>query len=372
MNMIQALAPAVAIYLDLPLGQIITLIGVGGLSCNLFQPVVGWVMGKRNLSWSMWVACSLAVLPIFMGWATGIWSLAFLIVLGALGTGMFHPEGVLCAHDASGKRAYLGVPFFLAFGFVFSSIAAPVGINWVNTFGFRALAILAIPGLVLGVLQYSWYRKKCREHPSVVIRPRSLRMTKRITGHMSFWPLMAIAICYGTSSGLFLAILTSHYELTFGPDSRFWAGWVLLIMGGFGSLFSFLWSHLTRNGGYYLLVLLTQLGASGLFVWMAHASSPLAGFLIAIPLSMISPNSVYPVAVSLARNSSGATQAIRAGLMVGGTWGVAGIIIMIAGVLVNRGVSTSSLILFSAGTALAASLLAGAQLIRDRIGTAKK
>lgn len=365
-TLLQALAPGMALRLGVPLGKVVVLVGVVQMVCNGIQPVVGWLMGMRNLSWILWAGSALSIAPCFMGWVDGYWALVVLVVVGALGTGIFHPEGVLSAHDSSGNLAYLGVPLFMAGGYFFSAASAPAAIHWVDWFDFPALAWLTLPGLVFAAGLLLIHRRKRRQHPSLVIRPRSRRQTRMETGRFSAWVLLALAAFCNCATALFMAILTSHYELVYGPEARAWAGWVLLVIGGGGVLASFFWGRLCRGGNYYLVVFLTQLGSAPLFALLAYASSPRIAFLISLPLSVISPGAVYPAAVTLIRNAAGLTQSLRVGLIVGGTWGTAGLVVMVAGHLLDRGVDSSHLIVVSACCCLIASLYAGLQALITR------
>jgi FSR family fosmidomycin resistance protein-like MFS transporter len=359
LSLLQGLAPMMALHLDAPLGRMVALVGIGQFVTNLVQPLAGLAMGKRNLSWIVWSAAALAVLPAFMGWAPGFRSLAAVYLLGAVGTGLFHPEGLLAAGDAAGEHAHIGVPLFMAGGFFASAVAAPVGIQWVRHFGFKSMALFAVPGLAVACSLLWIHRKRKREHPSVVIRPRSRRVTKFEPGRLSFWPIFAMSACFNVATGLFFAILASHYELKFGPGARAWAGWVILAMGGVASLASFFWGHVCRRQGYFVAVFFAMLVAAPLFYLLADASSPQAGFVIAVFLSLIAPGALYPTAVSLSRDSAGLTQSLRAGLMVGGTWGVAAIVTVVAGVQLDRGADSANLVAVSAVVCLLAGLIAG-------------
>lgn len=361
--LLQALAPSLAARLDIPLGTVVAVVGVGQLVNNCIQPLAGLIMGKRNLSWILWFGAVLAVFPAFMGLTAHFAVVALLVLLGSIGTGIFHPEGLLAAHDASGTHAHVGVPLFMACGYFFSAAAAPVAIYWVEHLGFPSLAWLTAPGLCIAVGLFILYRRKRRSHPSVVLRPRSRRQTRIEAGNYSVWPLLGVCACTSVATGLFMAILTSHYELAYGPDSRIWAGWVLLALGGGGVLASFFWGQMTRRRGYYLIVAATQVAAAPLFAWLAYAGTPAEGLAIVIPLSLISPGAVYPAAVTLVRNASGLTQSLRAGLVVGGTWGVASVVIMIAGWLLARGMSSANLVLISAAACLVAACIGGWQLV---------
>ena len=371
-GLLQVVAPGLAVYLGVPLGDLIMLVGISGLLNNIAQPVAGYIMGRKNLSWILWFSIALSALPAFMGLVPGFWSLAAIILLGAMGTGLYHPEGALSAHEATGEKAYLGVPLFMAGGAGIYAIATPLSIKLTETFGFPALAWTAVPGLIVAALFLFQYRERKRRHPSVVIRPRSKRVTKVQPGHMSFWPLLIVTSFFAVAGGMFIALLSSHYELTFGPEARTWAGWVLMVFGFAGSLCSFWWSAVAHKRGFYQVVLLTQALAFPLYGLMAFPPSAAAGFIVSIPLSIVSSNAVYAVAVTMARNAAGLTQALRTSLLMGGTAGLSSVAVMVSGALLRRGMPSSRLMLFIALCSLMAVLLSVWQLLRQRAAGRRK
>lgn len=369
LSILQAVAPSLAVFLGLPLGQVVALVGIGSLVSNSAQPVIGYIMGNRNTAWVIWAGVALSLLPTFMGWSSGIVTLAILVFVGAVGTGIYHPEGVLAAHDASGDDAHFGIPLFMAGGSLMSAVAAPVAIYWVEYMGYPSMVILGIPGLLLALVLYLQYHNRRRKHPSVFIRPRSRRITKMEKGRMSFWPLWTVSVCFGIATALVFAILSSHYELSFGPTARAWAGWVLMVLGAGGAAASFLWGSLSKKYGYYRVVLLTQIVSVPLFVWLAYAGSPFSGFLAAIPLSIVAPGAVYPVSITYSKTASGVTQGLRTALAVGGTWGVAAIVVTMAGWLIERNTDSHKLLLISAAFSVVAVVLAAWQVATGAAGT---
>lgn len=357
-GLLAILAPAAAAHLDVPLGDVVMLVGVTSLVTNLLQPFVGHVMTKHNLAWTLWAAVALSSLPAFMGFAPNYWALATLCLLGCVGTGVYHPEGVLYAHEVTGEKAYLGIPLFMAGGAAIYAVVTPLSIRLTESFGLQAVAWFAVPGLLLASLFYLEYRGRRREHPSIVRRPRSMRRTKVVdSGHMAFWPLWAVGIFFCVGNGLFLNILSSHFELIYGPDARHWSGWVLMAMGIGSSLSSFAWSALSKKVNFYAIAICSQIVAVPLFTLMAHPATPAAGFLCAIPLSLVAPAAVHPIGVMLSRNAAGSTQGMRTSLMVGGTYGIAALATMGAGVLMRNGVDSGYMMLFVAGCSAVALLL---------------
>lgn len=183
---------------------------------------------------------------------------------------------------------------------------------------------------------------------------------------MSYWPLLAMTGFFCMANGLFLSLLTSHYELTFGPGARSVAGWLLMATGLAGALSSFWWSAMARKVGFYRVAILTQALACPLFALLAFPASPWLGFLVAIPMSLVSPMSMYPVTVPLARNAAGLTQAMRTGILMGVPAGLSGFAVMFAGAMLRRGLPSSYLFLAIAACSLGAVLLGVWQLLAAR------
>jgi MFS family permease len=352
--------------MGIPLGDVVMLVGVASLLNNVVQPFAGWIMGRRNLAWTLWFSVLLASASVWMGWMPNFFWLCVVILAGAAGTGLFHPEAALSASDATGEKAYLGIPLFMAGGGTIYAIVTPLSIRVAERFGFESIAWLALPGIAVAGLLFASYQRRKREHPSVVIRPRSRRITKVGVNVISFWPLLATGFCLAVANGLFLAILSSHYELLFGSGARRWAGWTLMVLGILASILSFVWSGMGRKHGFYVMTLATQAVAFPLFLLMAWPVSPAWGFALAFPLGLVTPATIHPMAVGMARNAAGSTQALRTALMMGATYGLSAVATMVAGVLLRRGVSSSWIILFVAFCALGAALLSAWQLVARR------
>ncbi|MCC8166590.1 MAG: hypothetical protein LIQ31_10670 [Planctomycetes bacterium] len=365
-GLLQAVTPGAAEFLDIPIGDLVMLVGLAAMVNNLIQPLVGAIMGKRNLAWALWLAVVVSSLPCLMGWVSGYWGLAALIFLGALGTGLYHPEAVLAASDAAGTRAYLGVPLFMAGGAAIYAVFTPLAIHISENWGFPSLAILMIPGMFVGLVLLLQYRRVRVMHPSVVIRPRSRRETINRAGVVSFWPLLGIGLCFCSSSGLFLSILASHFELTFGPEARDMAGWTLMVLGVGGALASFFWSWLARRYNFYGLCFIAMLVAVPMFVMLGHPGTPMRGLVLGAIISVVTPAALHPVGVLLSRNAAGSTQAMRTSLMIGLNYGLSAIAIMIAGMLLRMGMASSWLMVMVGGFAAIAGIIAAWQYITTK------
>ena len=365
-GLLPVLAPGLAEYLNIPLGDIVMLIGISSLITNLVQPAAGWAMGHKNLAWTLWVTILVSSISCFMGFAINFPTLAAIIIVAAAATGLYHPEAVLSAHDATGEKAYLGIPMFMAGGAAIYALFTPISIKITETYGFKSLVWLILPGALLSLVFFLYHQNRKRSHPSIVIRPRSKRMTQVQAGRLSFWPLLGIAFFLMLTNGLFMAVLSSHFELQFGPTSRYWVGYTYMAFGVLGSLSSFWWSGMSRKHNYYKLVLISQILAVPLFVTIALAGSPQVAFAVALPLSVVAPVAVIPGAITLSRNASGSTQGMRTALMMGGPYAISSALVMVAGALLRSGFESRWIMLFISCSSAVAMLLALWQFLKTR------
>ncbi len=366
LGLLPVVAPGLAAYMGVPIGDVVMLIGICSFLNNMTQPVAGWIMGHRNLAWVLGFAVLLSSLPVWMGFMPNFLWLSVIIILGGIGTGLFHPEAALSASDVSGDKGHIGIPLFMSGGTAVYGVATPIYIWITENFGFKALGWLALPGALVSVLLYLGYRQKKRTHPSVVIRPRSRRVSAVREGVMSFWPLFAVTTSSSIATGLLISILSSHFELLFGESARTWSGWTLMVLGLCGSLMSFVWSSLGRKVGFYVLALGTQAVAFPLFLLLAGPPSAAWGFVITVPLSLVAPATLHPLAVGLSRNAAGSTQALRAALMMGVSFAMSAVAVMAAGVLLRRGMPSGWVIVVTAMCSLATIGLSVWQLWANR------
>lgn len=365
-SLLQCATPAIAAYLGLHLGDLVILVGVSGLVNNLVQPFVGMLMARRNVGGWLDLMVLLSALPCFMGWSANFWMLALLIILGDIGTGVYHPEAILASDDVAGDKPYLGIPMFMAGGAGILAVATPLSIWLCEAWTPRALALLFIPGACVAAgLMFAW-RSRRRQHPSIVNRPRSARRGVHAPNEMSFWPLLLFGILCCMAHGMFLAVFASHYELVFGQAARIYAGWVLMVIGIGCSLASFFWNWLRMRMRFYVVAMCTQLLAAPLYALLAQPSGPELGILIALPLSLVSPASIHPVSITLSRSAYGLTQSMRASLMVGGTYTISGLTVMGAGWLLRRGLPSQDLMYFIAACSACAVLVCLYEILRGK------
>jgi FSR family fosmidomycin resistance protein-like MFS transporter len=123
--MLQAVLPALVGSLGLTLGMAGGLVSLYQVTSSLIQPAIGYVADRSALRWPAWVGVGMSALSAgLMVLAPNYGALAAVVLLGGLGTAIFHPVSAAMAGasaPASSRGRWLGVyvtagSFGLAFG----------------------------------------------------------------------------------------------------------------------------------------------------------------------------------------------------------------------------------------------------------------
>ena len=150
-DLLNSQRPVLLAYLSVPLGLTNTLIGFISLfytfSASLSQPLFGWLSDRLGARWIaagglLWMACMFSLAVISPGKAALV-----LLVLGALGSGAFHPAGTVEAAETgrvhfAGRETTAASIFFLC-GQMGYAVGPALGGPIVGGWGPKGLLVLA-------------------------------------------------------------------------------------------------------------------------------------------------------------------------------------------------------------------------------------
>jgi MFS transporter, FSR family, fosmidomycin resistance protein len=98
---LQAVLPAIIPALGLTLGMAGGLVSMYQLTSSLVQPVVGYVADRSALRWPAWAGVAISgVAASMLGLAPNYFALIGLLLLGGIGTAVFHPVSAAMAGAA--------------------------------------------------------------------------------------------------------------------------------------------------------------------------------------------------------------------------------------------------------------------------------
>jgi FSR family fosmidomycin resistance protein-like MFS transporter len=122
---LQAMLPAIVPTLGLTLGMVGGLVSLYQVISSVIQPAIGYVADRTTLRWPAWVGVGMSSLAAgLLGLAPNYATLLGLLVIGGMGTAIFHPVSAAMAGASAPSRSrgrWLGLyvsagNFGLAFG----------------------------------------------------------------------------------------------------------------------------------------------------------------------------------------------------------------------------------------------------------------
>lgn len=354
------LAIVLAQRLNEPLWRITALMGICGVVVNVVQPLAGWLAPKFGKPVLLAFSPLLALFLALIGLADTFAQLAAVALVAHVGIGVFHPEALMAAQEVSGSREHVGVPIFLSGGFFGVSVGSVVATQWCMRTGLDKFWLLCLPGAALTLLVLG-----CGLHRLDLHRPEPPETGEGTEPQVSFFELLLLGVLLTTPTAILTNFLVPRLEEAFGRNTALeYGGYALALVGIASSLGSYLLGWLSRRVDTYLLAAVTQLGCAGCCLLVAGAKTPGAALMLAAVAGALM--SVFPVIATLARRARGLTRGLRAGLIVGGSWGCASLALVGLSAWLPLGLSLSGALRVGAAVAVAAALLAAALYAKKR------
>ena len=325
---------------SLSIGMGAVLLTLCGFSANGVQIWAGTLRRRANRPFLVQlglilacVVCLIGVIPVGSG--AMFWLILLVLTLG-IGVALVHPEGLrgICMIDAAAVSPAVATSVFMLSGFLGSASGPLVSGLLVENLGFAGLWLLVIPVAVLLRLLHNMRIRLAMESGSGTSR-RSAAATPSGAGRLSFWEIFWVATFINTASGIMQGLLPTflsdsfHFSLTF-------CGLSAMLFGAGAGVGALLTSIVSKK---YDVIDCIQLeiicGIPLLILYLL-----LAGTALVAPLGFLAGMLVgagFPQLVVLARSAAGGPGlGARMGLIVGGTWGIAGLLLLLAGFVADR------------------------------------
>ncbi len=358
-GMFAPLIPALERNAGISAGVLGMLAGIGGIVVNGIQPLAGLAIHRVRYPWFLMLGPLLAVCIVGIGLTQSLWGIALAVLVSHVGIGIFHPEGLMTAHEVAGTRDHIGVPFFLSGGFFGYALGALVATRWVAGFGFDHFECLAVPGAVLVALLLL-----ARTPQAATAASSRAAGEETAPDAPGFWPLFVLVSLIVASTQMLFVFLTTHLDRAFGPSALPIGGTALFILGLTSAFGSYVWGTLSGRVSTFAIVALAQLLALPLYAGLLLADALEWVVVLSVPLGALM--GVYPLVARLARRARGLSAGLRSGLVVGGSWLVGSLPVCLAGWLVDRGLAVHVPLLAMMGAIAAAGVLAFGLYLHDR------
>ncbi len=320
-----AILPALRAHFNLSLSAGLNLIALMGMSCNIFQVVAGHFQTTNSRPWGLSIGLVLACLIPLIGLVPAGYphfaGLAALLIVGGVGVAWIHPNGLRGVHHLHRIPSSISTALFMVGGFAGFSSGAWISGAIVEKAGLPGLAWLIPLGLVMAlIVPLSGLRLSTDENTApAATDPHG------VPG-VAFPHLLTMGVLAALAAVILTTLLPTHlhqlgFPLSIGGRTVFFFG----LGGAAGSLF---WGYMAHHKGYgFALRGSLGMGIPILIAYLLLAAKPWAFWLLLLASFFL--YAAYPLIVTLARHSSSCMPlGKRMGLIVGGSWGIAGLVLM--------------------------------------------
>lgn len=315
--------------------DLIIMVAVCSILVNAIQPIAGVISHRFNSMVFLFIAPVIAALCALIGFAPSLAVLYVIVIFSRVGIGIYHPVGLVSAHSVSGDKEHVAIPVFMSGGFFGFSLGAIISTQWVSRIGFSGYWLLAMPALPLAILLFL-------SHPPYHQETGNSRDHEK--HRLSFWPVLALGACIAIPVHTFFSIYNIHMDQYFGMKGLKAGGVVLAVIGMGGAITSWFWGYLSKRISVFHLIAVTQLISLPLYLGMIEASSELTAILLSLPASLVMGGATFPVLTTLSQRTRGHSRGLKAGLMVGGSWGTASVFTILCGVLIRQGITVREIL----------------------------
>ncbi|MBD3181280.1 MFS transporter [Candidatus Poribacteria bacterium] len=328
-NFLPALLPVFENKFNLSKTLIGVLIFVVSTSGSLSQVVYGYLgdrWGKR-----LFLVPGTAVAAIFMSFmplSPNFWILLVLLIIGGSGVSAFHPHAATSAGDLAKSRRGLSLSIFMTGGTIGFAAGPLVAATLMSSFGHSWIPFFSIFGIVTSLLLYKYAvpeekgnRKKMSIDVWAVIKPQFKALS-----------ILCLIVMFRATVGIvftnFLSLLIEQRGLSImiGGSVIF----LFLLSIGFGTL---LGGYLSDIYSRKRLLIISLLMSTPLLLLLIHSSGVImAVLLVASGLALGLPN---PVPLSMAQELIPEGASTASSLMMGFSWGLAGILALLFGIIAD-------------------------------------
>jgi FSR family fosmidomycin resistance protein-like MFS transporter len=321
-NILPVYLPILQVRFDLGEAALAGLVALLSLSSNVMQAFAGALAdrwGRRRTA-----ALGLIVgstLMSFLAVVPTVWSLFLLLAIGGLGSAIFHPAAASMVHGAGTRRGF-GMGLFMAGGPIGSAAMPVIVLYVVRRFGIEYVPWLAIVGVTLGLLLFLLTPRQSQ--PQATSRPR-------IFDRSLFVGPVGLLALSGTLRAVAFISFTNAMPLylvnvrAFSPDSAV-IGWTLFSYSSAAAVGVFLSGALEQRVGRARLATGSMLLAAPLLLSTLVVAPGTLVFYGLVGAAGMFTNGAIPLLLVTAQDLAPHAVATASGMLMGFTWGMAGVL----------------------------------------------
>lgn len=359
-NVLPVFLPTLQIRFGVGEAVLAAFVAIISLSANVMQAFAGAVAdrwGRRRSAAAGLVVGS--VLMSFLAVAPTVWSLVIILAIGGLGSALFHPAAASMTRMA-GNRKGLFVGLFTAGGPLGTALMPIVVLFVIRRFGIEYVPWLALAGVLTGAALFLFTPTQASPERAARAKIVDVKLFRGPVGQLAAaGTLRAIAfISFINATPLYLSNVRG-----FAADAAI-IGWTLGIYSAAGAVGGLLAGALEQRVGRRRLIVGTMLAAVPALVATLVLVPGTAAYFVLVALAGLFSNASIPLLVVSAQDLAPHAVATASGMLMGFTWGVAGVLYIAIGAL-QEAVGLAPAMIGSFCAMIPAAVLAYAVLRRN-------
>jgi FSR family fosmidomycin resistance protein-like MFS transporter len=204
---------------------------------NVLQPFMGYAADRLRGKLPIFIGLLLtSIFNSLVGTTINYTLLLIFVLLGTLGSSLFHPAGVNVASATSEKRKDASVGIFTTLGTIGFAFSQPLFSLFTGRYGTHASIFLCIPAVLLAIGYLCFSRVKIHGHEDIVsLKDMKDILVQRFVPIMLLFLIMVFRSAFVFTMNLFLA--KTLEEWGFQRNLYASANTVFMLSGAMGILF---------------------------------------------------------------------------------------------------------------------------------------
>ncbi len=330
-GMLNPIMPFISAKLGISMAIATVVLSISNIAANILQPVFGFFADNiQRRAFIFWGLVMSSIFIPFAPIAPNIKILMFCIILGSIGSSIFHPQALgLITKFSGSQNAAAKVGVFIAMGSLGFSFGPIVSAFITQYLGLAKIPFLSLLGLSWAYLMFFMMPKVV---DSTVKSDRIHFKTafKDITANTRLRLLTVISILktlITTSCSILLPFLWKNYG-----HSPSYIGISLFLFIAAGAVGSFISGHVENKFGYKFVLYFSMISTLPLMIifMLIYAAHPVLSMLV-FGLMGLCTMMATPIIMVTAQNVIPRYKSIIAGIINGFSWGVVAVFMSMAG-----------------------------------------
>ncbi len=338
--------PFIAAKLGITMAIATVILSLSHIFSSLMQPIFGFL--ADNIVKRVFIFWGLLMTSLFIPIApaaSNIYFMILFIILGSLGSSLFHPQALGLANKFSADDVAKHMGIFIGMGTLGYSVGPFLSASVTQFWGLEKMPIMSILGIIWAFMMFRFVPKM--SNIIKIEKPNNLKQAfKDILSNRKLNILNLISMLkslISTSCFIFLPFLWKDMGY-----SAFFIGmalFVFIFVGGIGSLLSNKFEKLMGTKNVFYFSMISTLPLMIIFV-LTYKTCPIVSFIAYFIMGVVTMLAV-PVTMNMAQSVMPQYKSIIGGFINGFSWGIVALIMSMNGFLAQNFGITKVLLIIS-------------------------